>query len=377
MSKPKVAIIGGGVSGVTTALLLQDTFDVTIYERENDILLKLLKTGNGKANIYNRGIKLESYNDQTFMREHYALIEQTLDTLFTALHIVTYTDESGRVYPFSRSARGLKRELENKLYVRLLLNTNIAKIETKGHNYIVNNEAFSYVFITTGSSAGLFKRSLANDNETLLQSAHLAVNDFTPVIKTIAVKENLHALKHERVDARLTLYENDKKLVSDRGEILFKEDGLSGIVSFVISSYFEWASKDQSNLKIAIDFMPDHTLAEVRNLLKGREGLSHIFAPRVALFLEQSKSKDKVSLIKHYVLTPVSGNYPENSQAMNGGVKVMQISKYFHLVNDDHFFVLGEALDIDGICGGYNLGFAFYAAFVASNYLLDKMSKRA
>ena len=83
--KKRLAVIGGGVSGVTLARLVQGSFNVTIFERESSLLQKLLRTGNGRANIYNRNIHSFAYNDEHFLSEHLPHIVKTLDDLFSAL----------------------------------------------------------------------------------------------------------------------------------------------------------------------------------------------------------------------------------------------------------------------------------------------------
>lgn len=377
MSKQKIAIIGGGVSGVTLALLTQTTYDVTIYEREKDILLKLLKTGNGKANIFNRGIKLSAYNDQTFMVNHYQHIEDEVSGFFNRLGIVTYTDDEGRVYPFSRSAKTLRENFRSHLRAKVLTETNVRSVTKESNGFFVNDELYDYVVIATGSSASLFKYDIANNNTTLMRSLNLATTSFVPVIKTIEVRESLKMIRHERIDAKLSLYQGETLLKTERGEILFKDNGLSGIVSFIVSSYFEWAHQlDQRKpYKVIIDFMPDHTHDEVTKLIKSSNDLTKVFSANVATFLA-SQNGNIINNIKSLTLTPLANNYPENAQAMHGGIKLIDITDNFNFTNNPTLFALGEALNIDGICGGYNLGFAFYSAIRASAALLLKTSKQ-
>lgn len=372
----KIAIIGGGASGVTLALLLQDKADVTIFERENNLLLKLLKTGNGKANIYNRDITLSAYNDPRFMGEHYNKIEPTLDKLFNDLGVITYTDSEGRVYPFSRSAKGLRDYLVSKLKAKVLLNTNVSEIVRKNNLYLINGESFDYLVLSTGSSAGLFKYPLDNNNTYLIKSLALKVSQYVPVIKTIKVKENLKVLANTRIDATLSLWQDGNLYFKERGEVLFKEDGLSGIVSFVVSSYFEWATLNapQSTYKITLDLMSDHSLNEVSKMLKTKDDLARVFNPAMVKYLSGLKAVNLVNSVKALSVTPVAKNYPENAQAMSGGVLTENVTTTFNLKEEESLYLLGEVLNIDGICGGYNLGFAFYSASVASLDLLYKLS---
>ena len=372
----KIAVIGGGVSGVTFALNIQDTANFTIYEREDALLLKLLKTGNGKANIYNRDIKTLAYNDRIFMDKYVRNMEKTLDEYFTSLGLLTFTDSEKRVYPFSRSAKGLREYLLNRLTASVRVNTNVNIIETKANGFNVNGEHYDYVVLATGSAAGLFKYDLTNNNDELLQSLDLVRSAFVPVIKTIEVVENLKVLHNSRIEATLSLWQDGNIIFKDRGEVLFKERGLSGIVSFIVSSYFEWAIKDKpkATYKVVLDLMPDHSLNEVRSIIKTKADYHKVFAPFMVKYLNTLKG-DVLTNVKALSFTPIAGNYPENTQALSGGILTKDINDNFTHKRNERLILLGEVLDVDGMCGGYNLGFAIYSALVASNDLLYKLSK--
>lgn len=373
----KIAIIGGGVSGMTLALLLQKSADITVYERENAPLLKLLKTGNGKANIFNRDILSKAYNNPAFMDAHAPKMEKALDDLFRFLGVLTYTDPEGRVYPFSRSAKGLREYLLSLLTANLIVNADIQEIKKVGTAFKVLDQLYDVVVLATGSSVSMFKYPLDNHNSALLKSVDLPLTPLVPVIKTIKVKEDLSILANQRAEVSLTLWGDNRILHTERGEVLFKEDGLSGIVSFIVSSYFEWfvREKKYKQWAISVDFMPDHKSDEVEALLTTKADLPKVFAPHLVKFFNLQKDTKLVNLIKALKLSPVSGHYPENAQAMCGGVPVSLVSDDFFLKSDPNLYLLGEVLDIDGICGGYNLGFAFYAATSVAKHLKDKLSK--
>lgn len=373
----KIAIIGGGVSGMTLALLLQKSADITVYERENAPLLKLLKTGNGKANIFNRDILSKAYNNPAFMDAHAPKMEKALDDLFRFLGVLTYTDPEGRVYPFSRSAKGLREYLLSLLTANLIVNADIQEIKKVGTAFKVLDQLYDVVVLATGSSVSMFKYPLDNHNSALLKSVDLPLTPLVPVIKTIKVKEDLSILANQRAEVSLTLWGDNRILHTERGEVLFKEDGLSGIVSFIVSSYFEWfvREKKYKQWAISVDFMPDHKSDEVEALLTTKADLPKVFAPHLVKFFNLQKDTKLVNLIKALKLNPVSGHYPENAQAMCGGVPVSLVSDDFFLKSDPNLYLLGEVLDIDGICGGYNLGFAFYAATSVAKHLKDKLSK--
>lgn len=369
----KVALIGGGVSSVTVALSLNKNFRVTIFERDEMLLKKLRRTGNGRANIFNRNMQASFYNDELFIKEHLSQLIPLLEAFFNKQKILTYTDEAGRVYPYSESAKVLRDNLLSNLNANVRLNTNITAIKKEGEKFSVNGELFDVVLIATGSSAGLKNIPLDNGNARLFKSLALSATPFVPVIKTLAIKEDVSSLQNIRVKASLSLRENGETIHTETGELMFKKDGLSGIVSFIVSSYFEWAKqrRKESTYQVAINLMPEYTKTEVEALLK-RNNLSSFFDERLVAYLTKKGTLDIAETITNLTLNLVSGNNPENTQAVTGGVKLSLINKAsFATLNDPKLFVLGEALNIDGISGGYNLAFAFYSALVAAKTLND------
>ncbi len=372
--KKRLAVIGGGVSGVTLARLVQGSFNVTIFERESSLLQKLLRTGNGRANIYNRNIHSFAYNDEHFLSEHLPHIVKTLDDLFSAFNIVTYTDTEGRVYPYSRSAKALRALLIKDLKAEVKLEHNVEEIVKVRDKYKVDGEEFDAVALTMGSSAGLFKYPLDNGNAALLSALDLETTALVPTIKTIKVKENLKRIEHERVTARVTLMDDENVIASDVGEVLFKKDGLSGIVSFILSSYLEWAvvRYPKRNYYLTLDLMPEFSARYTAEIIKTTDDLDNVFSPNISHYLK-GRNEPLLDRVKALTFTPIPKNNPENTSAMHGGIKISKLNTDFEVRESPNLFALGEVINIDGICGGYNLAFAFYSAKVVSDALLRKL----
>lgn len=375
----RVAIIGGGVSGVTAALLLQNKWKVTLFEREEALLLKLRRTGNGRANIYNKNMDISFYNDKAFMQNHITEIIPTVEKLFRDLGILTYTDAEGRVYPYSESAKVLRQNLLDKLKVDVLLKTNATFIRRQDEGIVVNGTVFDAVIIATGSAAGLLHYPAHNNNAALFNSAKLRTNNTVATIKTLKINEDVKTLANIRVKAALTLLKDDEEVHTERGELMFKKDGLSGIVSFVLSSYFEWEARINPTRKygVSINLMPEYTREEIAEMLKQNCTLSALFDERLVAFLMEKGVNNLADNISSLTFTLKSGNEPENTQAYSGGVALTEVDKMtFASTKTPGLYIVGEALDIDGISGGYNLAFAFYSAVIAAKALDDKFCQK-
>ena len=78
-----------------------------------------------------------------------------------------------------------------------------------------------------------------------------------------------------------------------------------------------------------------------------------------------------VKSLKHFSFN-ITGTYPiEKAQLSAGGVPVDEIIPYtFESRLKDKLYITGELLDVDGMCGGYNLHFSFASAILATEDIL-------
>ena len=139
----KVLIIGGGASGMAAALsAAQDAGNqVTLLERQARVGRKLLATGNGRCNLTNRNLGAENYHGQTprFVLpalERYG-VERTL-AAFETLGLVTVTEPSGRVYPFSDQANSVVDVLRFALEaagVTVVCGCEVCEVKKKARGY--------------------------------------------------------------------------------------------------------------------------------------------------------------------------------------------------------------------------------------------------
>ena len=187
-------------------------------------------------------------------------------------------------------------------------------------------------------------------------------------------------------------YENGKEIAAEKGELLFAEYGLSGIPVFQVSRYAAEALDHKKRVLAVIDFMPDMTeeqlfaaLKDQRNYLKDRisgDFINGLFNKKLAaLFLKYAwiKADQPVSELTNKKLAElchvikeasfeVTGTNPyDKAQICMGGVDLREINPdtmESRLVPGLYF--AGEILDVDGICGGYNLQWAWSSGHLAA-----------
>ena len=183
----------------------------------------------------------------------------------------------------------------------------------------------------------------------------------------------------------LNNYENDMQLKSSVGEILFTEYGVSGNAVFQVSS----AVAGVKNAWLNVEFLPELTTEEIIEILKTRakmggfEGenyLCGILNKRIGQAVMKTVKNPSVSSVayalKNFRLN-VTGDLGFNySQVTKGGIETIKVNPYtFESKLIKNFHIVGEALDVDGDCGGYNLTFAFVSGIVSARAIKQKITK--
>ena len=169
------------------------------------------------------------------------------------------------------------------------------------------------------------------------------------------------------------------------GEVLFKDFGVSGIAVFNMSSEIA-RGKLKIGSNLIIDFMPEYSVGEVENLLRKRgnvrvgELLTGTFHSKVVdriLWasgvnpddLAQPKISAIARTIKTYTLKIEGLGDSSLSQVMSGGLNIREFDHNLMSMKSKNAFAIGEALDVDGDCGGYNLQWAWTSARVVAEYI--------
>lgn len=397
----KIAIIGGGACGLFCASLLSsynNLFEcIDIIDKENRTGKKLLQTGNGKGNISNINVSKEGYNNPDFVDEIInAFPFEKLKDFFIKQGVLLTIDEEGRVYPRSQTSNTILDVLRNNILknksINEILDTEIIRVENKGNRVVLYGKEFvkeyDKVIIAIGSKASTNMRS-SNFSYNVVKSIGHNITKIYPALTPIYVKENILSMKGLRCSVKATL-SMDKNYVSS-GEVLFKDDSLSGIVIFELSTHYARYNVSHGNrdAKIHLDFLEEISLIDLVEILKelrislaNQEAkllLNGIFPKMIAKYILDASHIDlKNRLIKDLCeeeLIIIAGNIKDqifnidiskvqnNAQVVCGGIKLGEVycSSLKSKFNSNIYFG-GEVLDVDGRCGGYNLHFAFACA---------------
>ena len=381
--KKRLAIIGGGASGVLTAILLNDKYDVCIFEGQSRILKKVLASGNGMCNLTN-----VAFNDINNLKDKYNVeldevftkfdLEKCINT-FSDLGLVIKKDNEGRFYPYSKKANSvvhvLNRALEKKnvkIYTYTLINSILKK-----DRFILNNkyEADIVVF-ATGSKASITYKYNGYD---MLNDMGLKLKPIEESLVGLKCKENIKSLSGLRVKANVDMYIDDKHINTNFGEVQFKDEGISGIVVMEESRFYQRGKNNSLSLDFVYDYKKDE-LASLLETLYNKYGTYEealmAFVPKMLAIDIAKKSKsinDLVANLKEYKLNITSTYGFENAQVCKGGLSLDEIDlNTFEAKKIKDLYITGEVLDVDGTCGGYNLHFAWASAYIVSSTLNNK-----
>lgn len=404
MRKRHVIIVGAGASGLVAAITAaREGAKVTLIEQKDRVGKKILSTGNGRCNLTNAYMETECFRgDDT------SIVSEVLkqfgyeDTIrfFEELGVIL-KDRQGYIYPISDQASTildvLRMEVE-RLQIDVLLEHKVEQIKLNKKGFaLTTNQKVVYgdaVILATGGKASPV---LGSDGSGygLAKSFGHHMSPVVPALVQLIGKGNyFKQISGVRTNATVSLYVEDKFVASDTGELQLTNYGISGIPVFQISRYAAKAIYAKKSVTAEIDYlstMDDKTLKEYlekRLLLHGEKNIEDFFVgvfhkKLITMFLKEAKVslqlaakdlKEKewnrlISLFKHFKVQIEDTNAFDQAQICAGGILTSEISAETMESNFvEGLYLTGELLDIDGICGGYNLQWAWSTGYIAGKY---------
>ena len=394
----KVLVIGGGAGGMLVSISLKQRLgngvEVTILEKEDRIGKKILKTGNGKCNVTNDNLSPRFYNDEEFVAPILNKYDvRILKSYLSSLGLLMKSDSEGRVYPISESAASFLDLLKNKVEeygVKVYVDHEVLEIKPHNNKYRVytkyNDFEADYVVIASGSKA-----QIKNYNDSFIRQLGLKVEKERPGLVSVKVKEKIVSLSGIRVKAKVLLTKNGNNVFCSEGEILFKDDYLSGIVIMSTSRHI----KDFGNYIIHVDLLKDYEehqivdyLGGLNPNLNGEHILIGILPKMLSLYvlkqagislnrpLKNLTKNDRLAIakeLKDMKFSVVDVNDYDKAQIVMGGISLDEIcNETLELKNYSNIYTIGEVMDIDGECGGFNLSWAWASALNVSEAIMNK-----
>lgn len=396
----KTLVIGAGVAGLFFANFM-DSGELTILEKNEFSGRKLLASGNGRCNFTNLNFSYDFYKS-----ENEDFFKYSLDN-FTNYDLIKYLNDigiattnllSGRCYPKTMSSKTIRDALYNssKENAKFIFNQEVKDINFLKKEVVTNEKSYFYdklVFATGGKS---LPNSGSDGKIFALIRNEIPLTKMTYGITNFESKEKFSKkAKGTRITGKASLFVEGKFIKSSIDDIIFQDYGLTGTAILDISNDLSLALRDKKKASVEVDFYPEKTYQEFFDFL---EKIIKNF-PNKSLYdlligiinekligdvikLLKLSPKKKLCEFKTYDLGKLVKTLKnlsfeitkihdcENAQLTIGGVdtkfvnpKTME-SKIF----PDVFFI-GEILDVNGACGGYNIQWAASSAKVLADYL--------
>ena len=410
----RLIIVGAGASGMMAAISAarnNKDMEIIILEHGMKPGRKILATGNGRCNLTNKKLDKEcfrSHDDDcidSWLKE--CDTEKIINT-FYEFGMLTY-DKGGYIYPYSRQAstvNDLLIDMCESLGVKFVLDAHVLDIEIckdKTFNVLTSvgfeengvrkkkRESFKAdkVILACGGKA---YSNLGSDGSGYKIAKNLGIKMIptVPALTGLKCKENVYKLgAGVRTNARISLFVDHEMVCEDEGELQLTEYGISGIPVFQVSRFASYGLLDGCKVHVNIDFMPEYTEEEVRRNIDLFSGQCQNTIGKVLDGMINCKLKDMilaycridenatvkdlsieemdkiVMAIKKFYSVITETNDFNQSQVCAGGVRLSEVDMNFQVKRIPGLYIVGELLDVDGICGGYNLHWAWLTGIIA------------
>ena len=359
----KIAIVGAGPAGVYCALnilfkfkeLNFTNFKLTLFDK-GQALRTILPTGGGRCNLTN------SITDVREFASNYPRGEKFLYSLFSRhfnydsieffkkIGIKTYTQEDGRIFPISNSAKDVKDKMLSAL-------KQFKNVQLVNKNILSSEELkdFDRIILSAGS----------RQTQNLLKSFNQPFVPFKRALCGLKVKD--------------FKYPQGVSVKSLDGDFVFTSDGISGPLAFKYSS-LNIEEKYPYNISIRL-FNPDDLKELIKaNPKKSIGNLVSAFVPKslahviVDDYDKNSAEISKVNIEQYSTLNLEIVSLSVQGEIVNaGGVDLKSIDKNCKSKTSANLWFCGEILDIDGFCGGFNLQNCWSSAYVVAKDVVSSI----
>lgn len=379
----KICIVGGGAAAMACAIMIKSDrpeLELVLIEKNRQLGRKLSATGNGKCNITN-------VNAVNFKQSMEFLKKAGIDISIA---------ENGWCYPRSKEASAVVSMLEKNLKllgIQVITGEEVNQISIcdKAENrFVVDTESnkiyCSDVVVATGGKAAPHFGTVGDGYRFAKQLGHNTTR-LAPGLTGIEVEMD-DDIFGKRCDAAVSLFKKKKFIAKEEGQIQFTDYGVSGICIMNLSSYIN-ISKDCkfSDYELEIDFLPDLCQKEIADIITGKIrnlNISVFFAMLtlvkravIPVIMEKVLNYENIdeiaNTIKHFRLKVIGTRGWNVAQVTRGGIRREEIDENT-MMSHIHkgLYFIGEIVDFDAPCGGFNLDNAWGTAVKAANSICIK-----
>ena len=400
----KVVVIGAGPAGMMAAITASDCNEVILLDGNDRLGKKLFITGKGRCNVTNNKDISEFFdyipgNPYFLYSALYTFTNVDTINFFEKEGIKLKVERGGRVFPKSDKSsdiiKGLKNALQNK-NIKIMLNSlvkDIIKKDDKIVSVILENgkEILGDHFILATGGASYPLTGSKGDGQRFAKNIGHNIKELKPSLVPIEIKESIvtELMGLSLKNISLKIYEDNKKVYENIGEMIFTHFGISGPLVLTGSRFI----KDNKKYKVSLDLKPALTEKELdlrvqkdfkkyinkdfknslddllpKKLIPVIIRLSNIDENKKVNEITKEERKGLVFLIKNFNLNVKKLRSIDEAIVTAGGVDTKEIdpsTMKSKLIKNLSF--AGEVIDVDAFTGGYNVQIALSTGYVAGS----------
>lgn len=400
----KVVIVGGGASGLVAAIYAaRNRNDVLILEKKEVVGKKILATGNGRCNYFNSDQNIEHFKSVENERIKDVINKENQNEILDFFYDIGIEPKikNGYYYPLSNQAVTVRDALLKEAQmsnVEIKTETNVQNITKEGQKFVIfNSEEKIYadkVILACGSKAAL-KNDYDANGYKLCEEFGINIVKPLPALVQLKGKEKFFKKWNGiRADAKVELYENGIKKIEDVGEIQLTDYGISGICVFNLSGMAIRGLDKGNKEQVKINFLFNIGLNEKEDFVKWMDMRNERIQDRticellygvlnkklVDILLKEANvdeslvwnnlsEKEKIEFARMVVdlkIDITGSNSFDKAQVCSGGVSLKEMNLLtMESKKVQDLFIVGELLDVNGDCGGYNLEWAWITGMIA------------
>ena len=406
-----VIVIGGGTSGMLAAYsAAQHGASVLLLEKNKRLGKKLLLTGGGRCNVTNAKTPEEVLQhipgNGKFLYSAFSQFNNyDIIQLFTENGVKLKEEDHGRLFPITNRSKTIVEALETLLInskVTIFYEANVGKILCNQDNQVIGVKLINHqeiysraVVIATGGKTYRYTGSTGDGYELAKRLGHTVTKLYPTEVPLLSedsfIKKNaLQGLSLQDV-ALSVLNDKQRKLTTQRLDLLFTHFGLSGPATLRCSSTVVKLLEKQNLVTVSLDIFPDQTENEIEKFLiqnaaeqapkSIKNGLRLWLPERLLQYLlnqisisneqpiqqvDQKQWQQLAKLVKNFQMS-INGTWPlDKAFVTGGGIALKEINpKTMCSKLIDGLYFCGEILDVNGYTGGYNITAAFITGYVA------------
>lgn len=368
--------------------------NVILIEKNDRVGKKLLATGNGRCNYTNLNLSEDNYSSPSFVKKTIdEFSNEDLINYFSLLGLESTTD-GNRVYPITLKANSVLNILIywlDKKGIDIRSNTEVKEIKKNknGFDVITSHDKIEADIVIAAFGAKSMPAS-GSDGKSfeILKKLGLKITELKPALTQVKLESKyLKHLSGTKVLGKAKLFKKNKEIDERNGEILFTNYGISGPPILDLSVNISEDNFIEVPLINNVDentvdklysryyMLEDFSLEEYLMGIVDKKFIHYIIDylnldKKITMnMISMSDFQKIIEILLKSKFKVIGTTGFKNSQVTRGGVDLSEVNNWdYSSKKFKNLYIIGEALNIDGDCGGYNLHFAF-----ASGYRLGKI----